>query len=254
MNNRFRSRSSFGGKRSLFEIKYSVMRVCIAIILLCILIYSVPTFRYGIHRLLVKQFVPTTSLQVLSEELGAEEFYVAPKYLSTDRFIGKPPSSLSLVEGDIVADSYTGSPVGVLESVSSSVVLRLFSDPGFKSNFYIHEAMVAELPPLEPVDTLNTSSTTDNDTGGTTTTGRNTLKPALFEGSGYGEIITKLPPQSKDVKVGDIVYTQTVHGPKAIAEISRVSEDTSSGSTFTIVSAQLLVSPQSIYRVKMLTE
>lgn len=260
--------SSFSGRRSLFEIKYTVIRVLIVVILVCLFIYAIPTFRYGIHRLLVKQFVITaTPATVLAEELSAEEFYVAPKYLTTDKFIGKPNESVSLVEGDIIFESYSSLPVGVIESVGTKVNIRLFSDAGFKNNFYISGETEEELPPLEPVTSTDedTGSSTDEDysdeetqlaiaSASVRTQKQQTLKPALLEGAGYGEIVAKLPPQTKDVKVGDVVYVQTLEGPRAIAEISRVSEDTTSGSTFTVISAQLLVSPQSIYRVKSLTE
>jgi hypothetical protein len=259
--------SSFSGRRSLFEIKYTVFRVGIAVVLLCLFIYAIPTFRYGIHRMLVHQFVPTTITHTLVGELASGEFYVAPKYLTTDKFIGKPGEGVSLVEGDVIVESYSTAPIGIVESVGPTVVIRLFSDAGFKNSFYIYEEVTKDLPPLVPAEDVETpddtgSSTDDNDetqlaiatSARTKTANDGSLKPALFEGSGYGEIIAKLPPQSKDVKVGDTVYVQTVDGPKAVAEISQVSEDISSGSTFTIVRAQLLVSPQGIYRVKMITE
>lgn len=262
--------SSFSGRRSLFEIKYTVMRVFIVILLICLFIYAIPTFRYGIHGFLVGRFVQTTTTHTLTEELASGEFYVAPKYLTTDKFIGKPGEGAVLAQGDIVSESYSGAPVGVVEEVGSTVMIRLFSDAGFKNNFYIRTSSTVELPPAEPVVPTDTSSSTDEGTGldedgetqlaiATTATATGSLKqeglkPALFEGSGYGEIIAKLPPQTKDIEIGDNVYVQTIEGPKAMAEISRVSEDTSSGSTFTIISAQLLVSPQAIYRVKTVTE
>lgn len=262
--NRFRRiGSSFSGRRSLFEIKYTVIRVAIVVLLVCLFIYAIPTFRYGIHRLLVKQFVfTTTSAQTIAEELSADEFYVAPKYLTTDKFIGKPREGATLAEGDIIFESYSNTPVGVVEATDSTVNIRLFSDAGFKNNFYISGEGEEELPPLEPATTIDdeTGSSTDEETElaiattVTRTQNKQTLKPALFEGAGYGEIVAKLPPQTKDVEIGDSVYVQTVDGPRAIAEISRVSEDTTSGSTFTVISAQLLVSPQAIYRVKSLTE
>lgn len=262
--NRFRRiGSSFSGRRSLFEIKYTVIRVVLVVLLVFLFIYAIPTFRYGIHRLLVKQFVfTTTSAQTIVEELSADEFYVAPKYLTTDKFIGKPREGATLAEGDIVFESHSNSPVGVIESTGTTVNIRLFSDAGFKNNFYISGKGEEELPLLEPATTVDdeTGSSTDEDTElalattATRTQNQQTLKPALFEGVGYGEIVAKLPPQTKDVKIGDSVYVQTINGPRAIAEISRVSEDTTSGSTFTVISAQLLVSPQAIYRVKSITE
>ncbi len=208
--------SAFSGRRGLFEIKYTVMKVLLAVVIISLFIYAIPTFRYGMHRLLVGQFTTTTQAHTVSETLSAKEFYVAPRYLTTDKFIAHPSESVILAEGDIVVESYVGTPIGIVESIGSVVGIRLYSDPGFKNNLFIYKNnLVAD---------------------------------------GYGEIIAKLPPQDTYIKVGDVVYTQTIYGPRAVAEISQVSEDASSGSTFIVVSAQLLVPPQTIYRVKTLEE
>lgn len=241
--------SAFSGRRGLFEIKYTVMKVLLAVVIISLFIYAIPTFRYGIHRLLVGQFTTTTQAHTVSETLSAKEFYVAPRYLTTDKFIAHPSESVILAEGDIVVESYVGTPIGIVESIGSVVGIRLYSDPGFKNNLFIYKNNLVADDVSDTVEIPTASSTNTKDT-----TELKGLKAVLFEGSGYGEIIAKLPPQDTYIKVGDVVYTQTIYGPRAVAEISQVSEDASSGSTFIVVSAQLLVPPQTIYRVKTLEE
>lgn len=261
--------SIFRTRRSLFEIKYTVMKIIFLFLILIILIYSIPTFRYVIHRFLSTNIPINGSKQKIAFTLAGGEFYVAPKYLTTDKFIANPENRESIFEGDIIVDTFTETPVGIVESIADGVIIRLFSDPGFKNNFYLKSTTVATVPvptssTSTPTSTPVATSTESSAEGSTTSeeiatptvpalpASSPSLSPALFEGSGYGEIVAKLPPQTKDIEVGDLVYVQTLHGPKSIARISRVAEDTTSGSTFTTIFAQLLVSPQSLYKVKVL--
>lgn len=257
--------SIFRTRRSLFEIKYTVMKIIFLFLILIILIYSIPTFRYVIHRFLSTNIPINGSKQKIAFTLAGDEFYIAPKYLTTDKFIANPENRESIFEGDVVVDTFTETPVGVVESINDGVVIRLFSDPGFKNNFYLNGTIVTAVP--VPTPSTSTPSSTPIATSTETSVTLEeiatptvpalpasipSLSPALFEGFGYGEIVAKLPPQTKDIDVGDFVYFQTVDGPKSIARISRIAEDTTSGSTFTTIFAQLLVSPQSLYKVKVL--
>ena len=68
----------------------------------------------------------------------------------------------------------------------------------------------------------------------------------MFEGLGYGQMIAKLPPKTK-VKKDSFLYIRTTDGLKPVGKIINIDEDNKS--TFTIINAQLIISPQNIYKV-----
>lgn len=241
--------TAFRGGRSLLEIKFTVMRVISFVLLLIILLYSITTFRYGIHRFLSKNISPIDTKMDLNIELTEGEFFVAPKYLTTDTFIADVAGTDVVSNTDIgalVSEAYTDTPVGMVESVADNVIISLFSNPGFKHHFFIQ---TEDSESVEIVDLTTSVSTSSDEVN--TPSHKNPLAAVLFEGAGYGEITAKLPPQTSGLTVGGMVYIQTTKGPKPVAHISRISTDVSSGSTFTIVNAQLLVAPQSIFKMKV---
>lgn len=251
--------SVFKTKRSLFELKFTVMKVLFLCLLLVLVAYTIPTFRYMIHRSLSKSVQSEYTGADSSDTLGQDELYIAPKYLATDVFVFDTDSTVAIA-GAGISDAFSGNPVGIIDVIDGAMLIKLFSDPGFKNNFFIRNSkqLPVSTSSLDLVQSVeNASTSTATSTGATSTsssvgTGKsNKLGSVIFEGSGYGEIIAKLPPQQYEVRVGDVVYMQTVKGPKPVAHISRIAEDSSTGSTFTTIYAQLLTSPQSLYKVKV---
>ncbi len=240
--------SVFKTRRSLFEVKFTVMKVLLLVFVFILLIYTIPTFRYMIHGQLV-QYMLTDDQKAVYAEKREGEFFVAPKYGATDAFIMKVDEA-SVYEGnDIVSDALEDYPVGSLVKDGDSVYIKLFSDPEFKNNFFIK---VKEKTQKSIVAETENASSSPATTTEVVQVEHTSFQSTVFTGSGYGELVAKLPPQEGNIKEGDLVYVQTTQGLKPFAVVSRITDENSSGSTFTFVYAQLLVSPQKLYKVKVL--
>lgn len=243
--------SVFKTRRSLFEIKFTVMKIFVLVFLLILVIYTIPTFRFMIHSNLVEYIL--TDEQKAMYSTGVEgEIFIAPKYLSTDTFIVHDADIVEIAEGSLVEDVLSGYPVGILVK-DEKPRIRLFSDPEFKNNLFIK----VKNPVKQNKDAETTSSSTvveladaQEDKGMDTYS----FDATVFTGGGYGELIAKLPPQEGNIKAGDMIYIQTVRGLRPVAVVSRISDEDSSGSTFSFVYAQLLASPQKLYKVKFINE
>ncbi len=238
--------SVFKTRRSLFEIKFTVMKVLMVLFLFVLIVYTIPTFRFMIHSNLV-EYILNDEQKALYSIRYTDEIFIAPKYLSTDTFIVHDADVVTTVEGSLVEDGLSGYPVGVFVKDDEKPRIRLFSDPDFRNNLFIK--VKNPVKKSEITGTTSASTTTESEERDSYS-----FDSTLFTGGGYGELIAKLPPQEGNIKAGDMVYVQTVRGLRPVAVVSRISDEESSGSTFSFVYAQLLASPQKLYKVKFINE
>lgn len=238
--------SVFKTRRSLFEIKFTVMKVLMLLFLFVLIVYTIPTFRFMIHSNLV-EYTLNDEQKALYSIRDTDEIFIAPKYLSTDTFIVHDADVVTTVEGSLVEDGLSGYPVGVFVKDDEKPRIRLFSDPDFRNNLFIK--VKNPVKKSEITGTTSASTTTESEERDSYS-----FDSTLFTGGGYGELIAKLPPQEGNIKAGDMVYVQTVRGLRPVAVVSRISDEESSGSTFSFVYAQLLASPQKLYKVKFINE
>lgn len=244
----------------LLDYKNIIYKSFISILLLIICIYIIPQTRYFIHGFVSQKVEnPTVDIQSVLSKVDAGLVYdIAPFFLKTDEFIAKQ-KDVYVNDSVYVYDLFTNNLIGITSTNSSSTInIKLFSDAGFKNNFLIEQENVVKIDETElgttkeinlAESTSATSTSTEVSTqlsGEVVNENNKTYQSYLFEGLGYGQIIAKVPPKT-EVKKGTYVYTRTVDGLKPIAKIINIDEDNKS--TFTIIYAQLIVSPQNIYKV-----
>lgn len=226
----------------LLEYKTLIYRLFIILILLILLLYIIPQTRYFIHGFYANRF----DNKDLNININDENLYsIAPVLLKTDYFITKQKENYK-EDNNIVYDALTNNIIGYTNNVSSSTVyIRLFSDPGFKNDLLIESKENVSADDIEDIS-ATTSTSTDVSESKIIKEENITYKSYLFEGMGYGQMIAKVPPRTEVIK-GSYVYIRTVDGLKPIAKIINVNEDNQS--TFTIIYAQLIVAPQNVYKV-----
>ncbi len=243
----------------LLDYKSFVYKTFISILLLIIFIYTVPQTRYFIHGFVSRKAEnPEPLSDNLSRKMTENNVYnVAPNLLKTDQFIAKQ-KDVYVNDTTYVYDFFTDNLIGLTTDNSSSTInIKLFSDSGFKNNFLIEQENIIDFATDSlATDNLNKSidiSTTSailNDIPGqveeTVTENNTNYQSYIFEGLGYGQLIAKVPPKT-EVKKDTFIYMRTLDGLKPIAKIVNIDEDNKS--TFTIIYAQLIVSPQNIYKV-----
>ncbi|MBC7981642.1 hypothetical protein H7X65_01045 [Candidatus Parcubacteria bacterium] len=230
---------------NLFDYKSLIYKTFVVLVLLLVCMYVIPQTRYFIHGYVTRKI--TADVQANAAVLGIAHD-VAPVFLKTDEFIAKQKGE-SVADGMYVYDFFSNYVMGVtMGSSSSTVHVKLFSDAGFKNNFLIEQDAPVVETPVVPVDLgTTTSTTTGTEAPLEVVQEKNqTYQSYVFEGLGYGQLIAKVPPKTV-VKKDTYVYIRTVDGLKAFAKIINVDEDNKS--TFTIIYAQLIVSPQNIYKV-----
>jgi hypothetical protein len=179
-------------------------------------------------------------------------YNIAPVFLKTDEFIAKQSENI-IGDGLYVYDLFTQNPIGItLGNNPSTINIKLFSNSGFKNNFLIEQGDMINKTVETPV-IIEATSTESEATTSDIVNKTEVIKEAdrfyesyVFEGLGYGQLMAKVPP-GIDIKKDSSVYIRTLDGLKPIAKIINVDKDNKS--TFTIVNAQLIVSPQNIYKV-----
>lgn len=238
----------------LLDYKSLIYRVIVCVLLLAIILYILPQTRYYVHGYVAQKFddaSPAAASRMLAQKVDESSIYnVAPVFLKTDEFIAKQKDA-NIGDGAYVQDFVSGDIIGTtLSSSSSTIRMRLFSDAGFKNNFLIEQdAVVAsDIKPATTTVSATTSTSTEETVPQTEVVkeANHTYQSFVFEGLGYGQIIAKVPPKTQVNKDGAI-YIRTIDGLKPIAKIINVDEDNKS--TFTIIYAQLMISPQNIYKV-----
>lgn len=243
--------AAFKTRRSLFELKFTVMKVLTLILLFILVVYTIPTFRFMIHGQFVESMLSEDQLALYDSKNG-QEYFVAPKYFSTDVFRVDDSVPVDTPEGVFVEDALTKHPIGILTKDDAVFYVKLFSDPEFKNNFFFKvknstkdvETLQLDENPQATTTPEVVSVVEDREVDQSFS-----FESAVFTGSGYGEIMAKMPPQEKNIQQGDMVYVQTIQGLKPVAVVHQIQDKDSSGSTFTFVYAQLLVSPQKLYKV-----
>ncbi len=233
---------------SLFDYKSVIYKTFVIILLLIICIYIIPQTRYFVHGYTAQTMsLGTENVQLNQSLLSLDTSYdVAPVFLKTDEFVSKQKNE-NIDDGMYVYDFFTNNLMGVTMGNSSSTIhVKLFSDAGFKNNFLIEHDIVM-LPKVNLDDlATTTSSTTPEFKAEIVQELDHTYQAYVFEGLGYGQLVAKVPPKTV-VKKDSYVYVRTEDGLKPFAKIINVDEDNKS--TFTIIYAQLVVSPQNVYKV-----
>ena len=229
----------------LLEYKSLIYKILITILLLTICIYIIPQTRYFIHGYVSQKFENNESLSSVNSQIDESGVYnIAPLFLKTDQFISKQKENNYIDNSVYVYDYFSNNLIGVTnENSSSTINIRLFSDSGFKNNFLIEQENDVSESDSESDSTI-TASTTSSTT--VSVSGNNIYQSYIFEGLGYGQLIAKVPPKTV-VKKDGFIYIRTIDGLKPVAKIVNIDED--NASTFTIIYAQLIVSPQNIYKV-----
>ena len=245
----------------LLDYKTLIYKTFIILLLLLICIYIIPQTRYMMHGIVSNRFNKVDDDKInndLSDQVvGSDVYNVAPVFSKTDEFIAKQSYDILINNGTYVYDLITRNPIGVaLDNSSSTLNIKLFSDSGFKNNFLIEQSDVTNTPITVDKNTESTSSTTSTSSESVSTS--TDIKPDIvkaadkfyqsyvFEGLGYGQLIAKVPP-GINIKTDSLLYIRTIDGLKSIAKIVNIDKDNKS--TFTIIHAQLIVSPQNIYKV-----
>ncbi len=229
----------------LLDYKSVIYRVFVIVLLLIICAYVIPQTRYFIHGYASKNLGDGNELS--QNKMSDDAAYsVAPVFLKTDEFISKQKENY-IPAGTYAYDYFANSLIGITTDNSSSTIrIKLFSDAGFKNNFLIEQEHAVETP-VEPVEEpASTTSSTTPVQSNVIQEANHTYQSYVFEGLGYGQLVAKVPPKT-EVKKDTFVYVRTVGGLKPFAKIINVDEDNKS--TFTIVYAQLIVSPQNVYKV-----
>ncbi len=239
----------------MLDYKTVIYRLFVIFLLALMLVYIIPQTRYFVHGFVAQK---ADEPQSASRKMLAESAYdIAPVFLKTDEFVARQKET-EVVDGAYAYDFFTENLVGVaMENSSSTIRIKLFSDAGFKNNFLIEQGDIVEPDANAIVDTtddsefLSTTSTTTEDITDIPETeivqeNDSTYQSYVFEGLGYGQLIARVPPKT-EVKKDTLIYVKTLDGLKPVAKIINVDEDNKS--TFTIVSAQLIVSPQNLYKI-----
>jgi len=242
-NNRRRNSYKIAGQGfDMLEYKTLIYRLFISVLFMVVIAYMIPQTRYFVHGFASSKFINQSFENIQGDE---SSYDVAPNFFRTDYF-GAKQKGTYVDNGLLVYDFITNNIIGLTENNSSSTVnIRLFSDPGFKSDLLIasEDNEVVNQAEQDSIDNSTTSTST------VTVKEADVLyKSYVFEGMGYGQMIAKIPPRT-EVKKDSYVYIRTVDGLKPIAKIININEDNQS--TFTVVYAQLIVSPQNIYKVKI---
>lgn len=245
-----RSITSLGGDRrqksyrvanqgfDLLDYKPLIYKTFISLLLLIIVLYVIPQTRYMLHGYVALKSQGEVRNKNMAEINENSAYSVAPVFLKTDEFVAKR-KDVAVSEGTYVEDYVTGDIIGTLSNASSSKMhIKLFSDAGFKNNFLIEQDIATA-----PRDVATTSSSTEPFM---VKEANHTYQSYVFEGLGYGQLVAKVPPKT-EVKKDTAIYIRTVDGLKPIGQIIDVDEDNKS--TFTIIHAQLMISPQNIYKV-----
>ncbi|MBC7766646.1 hypothetical protein H7Y21_01465 [Arenimonas sp.] len=238
---------------NLFDYKSIIYRTFVIIFLLIICIYIIPQTRYFVHGYSAKKFQGNGVNSTIISNNSLDVYNVAPVFLKTDEFISKQ-KNVYVDTGVSVFDFFSDYMIGVTTGNSSSTIhIKLFSDAGFKNNFLIEQNSIVDtnIVAQQPVtvDSGTTSSSTVIYTEAKTEIIKqadHTYQSYVFEGLGYGQLIAKVPPKTI-IKKDSYVYIRTVDGVKPFAKIINVDEDNKS--TFTILYAQLIISPQNVYKV-----
>ncbi len=237
---------------NLFEYKSLIYRIFLFLLIFIILIYVIPQTRYFIHGYVSREIV--LSNQNVDSESDSETVYnIAPVFLKTDKFISKQKDT-HVYDGMYVYDAITKNLIGVTtENSSSTINIRLFSDSGFKNNFLIEQISSVSTNWIKDESLNQADFVSSTSILGSTTTvseivqvSNKTYESYVFEGLGYGQIVAKVPPKTV-VNNDSYIYERTVDGLKPFAKIINVDEDNKS--TFTIIYAQLITSPQNVYKV-----
>jgi hypothetical protein len=226
----------------LLDYKSFIYKTFISILLLIIFIYTIPQTRYLVHGFVSQKIDGSVYSETQNKIVNDNFVYdIAPLFLKTDQFIAKQ-KDVYVNDSVYVYDLFTKTLIGVTtDNTESTINIKLFSDSDFKNNFLIEQGNVVELDQSDSSATTSTSTQTE-----VISENNNTYQSYLFEGLGYGQLIAKVPPKT-EVKKDTFVYIRTVEGLKPIAKIINIDEDNKS--TFTILYAQLIVSPQNIYKV-----
>jgi hypothetical protein len=253
-NDRRRNSYKFANQGfDLLDYKSFVYKSFVLVLLLIICIYIIPQTRYLIHGF-VSQKVELfqSSGENISIKIDQNLIYdIAPLFLKTDEFIAKQKDTY-VNNSTYVYDLFTDNIIGVTtENSSSTINIKLFSDSGFKNNFLIEQEGIIDVGESVLATTTSTSTDSDIDTsnqilGENIKQNNVNYQSYVFEGLGYGQLIAKVPPKT-EVKKDSFIYTRTLDGLKPVAKIINIDEDNKS--TFTIIYAQLIVSPQNIYKV-----
>ncbi len=244
---------------NLFDYKSIIYRTFVLLFLFIVCVYVIPQTRYFVHGHISQKISANTENVSTYKSVSTDVYDVAPVFLKTDEFIAKQKDT-PVGDGISVYDFFSDYVMGVTVGNSSSTIhIKLFSDAGFKNNFLIEQdgpVQPAATTPLQiVVDDLSTTTSTTTDNvqvqPEVVQEENRTYQSYVFEGLGYGQLIAKVPPKTV-VKKDSYVYIRTVSGLKPFAKIINVDEDNKS--TFTIVYAQLIVSPQNIYKVTFTTK
>lgn len=228
----------------LLQYKSLIYRTALFIILFFIVLYIIPRTRFFIHGLSAKHFLNENTEYI--DQSSDSVYNVATNFLKTDSFFAKQKENINVDNGVFVYDVNTNNIIGLTENNSSSTInIRLFSDPGFKNDLLIQQNNV-EVPVSVETNATTSNGTSTKEIDNVVKEENITYKSYVFEGMGYGQLITKVPPRT-EVKKDGYVYIRTLSGLKPIAQIINIDEDNKS--TFTVVYSQLIVSPQNIYKV-----
>ncbi len=224
----------------LLEYKSLIYKTFIFIFLITIILYIIPKTRFFIHGAGVKYFSNQNTDFIDMSDINI--YNVANQFLKTDSFIAKQ-KDVYKDNGLMVYDVFTNNVIGFTTDNSSSTInIRLFSDPGFKNDLLIQQNNVSNINDTS----IQSSTTTDEIKSDVIISDDFIYTSYVFEGMGYGQLITKVPPRT-DVKKDGYVYIRTVDGLKPVAQIIDIDEDNKS--TFTIIYSRLIVPPQNIYKV-----
>lgn len=227
----------------LLDYKSLIYKTFISILLLIIFIYTVPQTRYFVHGF-VSQKIDGSVYSETENDIFV--YNIAPLFLKTDQFIAKQKDEY-INDSVYVHDFFTKNLIGVTTTNSSSTInIKLFSDAGFKNNFLVEQENLVEVDTVNIEESVSVATTSTSTKAEVVNENNKTYQSYLFEGLGYGQLIAKVPPKT-EVKKDTFIYVRTIDGLKPIAKIINVDEDNKS--TFTIVYAQLIVSPQNIYKV-----
>lgn len=241
-----------GQRVGLFEFKNIVLKILTGIVLLCILAYTIPVFRYGTHSFFTRTFAltaPVDAERKSNNALLSDEAYVAPRLFQTDEFVGRQPIGTTYTVGTFVYDTESDTLIGTVSSASTSTFgVVLFSDSGLKGNFFTLSESFIDMSEVAQVSASGTEAGDVSTTTSAPAVQKTGAQPIAFEGVGYGQLLAKIPPQTK-IESGTKIFVSTPDGLKPVALISHVEPD--SGSSFTLVYAQLLIPPTHIYKVRL---
>ena len=229
----------------LLEYKSLIYKIFVSILLFFIILYIIPQSRYFMHGFISHKIDNTEYVEQIDDDLST--YNIAPAFLKTDEFVAKQNSNI-INDGVYVYDLFTKNIIGITSNNSSSTInIKLFSSAGFKNNFLIEQENILNDVQISTTTDISTSTSTTTETKKEVVKDSNHIYQSyVFEGLGYGQLMTKIPTKT-EVKKDSLVYIRTVDGLRPIAQIIDINEDNKS--TFTVIGAQLIVSPQNIYKV-----